>query len=416
MALKALIAKYSGIIAEGRYVLLLNITDKVFSFVIMLLLARTFSTEIFGTIVTLFTLAAVFITIFDLGLPIYLQREVALEESKGSEIFSKIFSVSVLLFVLYFALSFIWLKVFYPEIPIQVFIIIAVMMYVSSLITLCNKALSGLNDFKSQFIAFTLPRVLICVGFIIGIYIIAFSVNALMAIMLTGMIINLIWVFFYLRRASIQFSFKHFSFKNTGSILKISLPLGLAVIFNFLYDKIDILLLSQLKGFTEVAYYNVGYGLFKAGTLAFSFLLVSGFTKVSALKRNKVDVTLFFNEYFKIILIICILVSLLLFFAAEPLIKLLYTDKFGDSVIVLKILAGGLIAVGLNNLSGTVINAMGYFKIVMYITLYALLLNVILNVLFIPQYGLLAPTVITLITEYFILVMEIIYLRKILRA
>lgn len=408
--------KYLSVFAESKYILLLNIADRAFSFGFMLILARHFSADTFGTIAALLTLSTIFITIFDLGLPLYLQREISAKNSESSVIFSKIFSISLLLFITYIVLSFGWLKIFYNEVSIILFAIIAVSIYISSLVTLCNKALSGINDFKNQFIAFIIPRILIIGGFVFGAYHSSLSENNLMLIMLAGFLINLIWIFIYLSKNRINFSFGHFSFKDSAYIIKLSLPLGLAVIFNLLYDKVDIILISELRNFAEVAYYNIGYGLFKAGTLSFSFLLVAGFTKVSSLNRNKVDITIFYNEYFKIILIICILVSAVLFFAAEPLVNLLYTEKFSDSVLVLKVLAFGMIAVGLNNLTGTVINAMGYFKIVMYITLYALILNVVLNIIFIPQYGILAPSVITLITEYFILIMEIIYLRKLLRA
>ncbi len=68
-----LIGKYFRVIKNSKYVLLINIADRLFSFVIFLLLARKFSPEDYGQIVTLFTLTTVFVTIFDLGLPIFLQ-------------------------------------------------------------------------------------------------------------------------------------------------------------------------------------------------------------------------------------------------------------------------------------------------------------------------------------------------------
>lgn len=414
--MKNILRSYFKVFSESRYVLLLNITDKLFSFVIMLLLARNFSTEAYGEIVTLITLTTIFITIFDLGLPIYLQRAVSLDSSKSSEAFSKVFSAGLLLFTFYFLFGFGYLKLFYSGVSVSLFLIIAVMMYSSSLVTLCNKALSGLNDFKHQFIAFITARILILAAFLTGLYFLSFSLNILMFSMLAGFLLNLVLILIYVKKACIRFSFSYFSFGSISSVIKLSIPLGLAVIFNFLYDKIDILLISNLLDFSEVAFYNVGYGLFKASTLSFSFLLVAGFTKVAALGRNKVDITLFFKEYYKIILIICILVSITLYFAAGPLIKLLYTDKFLSSVKVLQILSVGLIGMGLNNLTGITLNGMGYYKIVMYITLYGLVMNVILNVIFIPVYGIIAASVITVITEYFIFLTEYYYLRKILTS
>jgi O-antigen/teichoic acid export membrane protein len=289
------------------------------------------------------------------------------------------------------------------------------MTYISSLVNLCNKALSGLNNFKSQFIAFTLPRILILAVFIAGFYMFSAGLNALMLVMLIGFILNLVLIFAYLKKAGIIFSLNYFRLNNISAILKFSLPLGFTVIFNFLYDKIDVLLISIIRDYTEVAFYNVGYGLFKAAMLSFSFLLVSGFTEVSAISSDKPRVKLFFKQYAKIIIVICVIMSVLLFFLSDFITNLLYTEKFQSSAIVVRILSLGIIAVGLNNLTGIVINGMGYFKVVMYITLYGLVLNLVLNAVFIPRYGIIAASVVTLITEYFVFLTEYFYLKKILK-
>jgi O-antigen/teichoic acid export membrane protein len=123
----------------------------------------------------------------------------------------------------------------------------------------------------------------------------------------------------------------------------------------------------------------------------------------------------FFNEHFRIILTICIIVSIFLLAGADLIVNIFYTDKFQSSVIVLRILSFGIIAIGLNNLAGIVINSMGYFKVVMYITLYGLVLNFVLNIVFIPRYGMLAASVVTVITEHFVFFTEYYYLKKILR-
>jgi O-antigen/teichoic acid export membrane protein len=226
--------------------------------------------------------------------------------------------------------------------------------------------------------------------------------------------LNLILAIRYLLKNNIGLSFKGFSVSGIKKMVSVSIPLGLAVIFNFLYDKIDILLISKLLDYNEAAFYSIAYGLFKASALGFSFLLVSGFTKIAELDRDTGKIKDFFNEHAKIISAICMIISIILFFFADLIIDTIYTGKFYDSIPVLKILSVGILAMGLNNLTGIILNGMGYFKIVMYITLYALIMNVALNVLFIPLYGITAAAVLTVITEYFILILEWIYMKKLL--
>lgn len=409
-------SKYFGILSKSRYILLLNITDRVFSFVIMLFFARTFLPEMYGQLVTLFTFSIVFVSIVDLGIPIYLQRETAMKPESGSEVFSITFTAGVILFCLYFVSAGIAEKIIYPEVSFYMFALIALMIYISSLVTLCNKALSGIRNFKSQFIAFLIPRILIITAFTAGIYVFSLGMNPLLIIMLSGFALNLLIVLFYLNRSGIKYSVRYFSIPKIRVILGASIPLGLTVIFNLLYDKLDVLLISKMLGFTETAYYNVGYGLYKSTAIAFSFLLVSAFTEVSAFKKDKAALRRFLNEYSVLILSICFAGAVLLFFLSGFLINSLYTSKFTSSVIVLQVLVVGIAAMGMNNLTGIMLNGMGYYKVVMYITLYGLIFNVSLNALFIPVYGIIAASVVTVLTEYVIFFTEFYYLKKILKS
>lgn len=380
----------------------------------MLLLARNFPTEIYGQVVTLITLSMVLISIFDLGLPIYIQHEIAVNRLVASEIFSRVFMLGSLLIIVYFGVSSAIVLLLYPEIPYTLFIIISLMMYTSFLVTISNKALSGINEYKRQFTAFLLPRILITGLFFAGVYLFSFSLQILLMVMFAGIAVNLVITIIQLRKNQISISLKFFNAAGVKKILAISLPLGIAVVFNLLYDKIDLLLISKLRGFDEAAFYSIAYGLFKSSSIAFSFLLVSGFTRVAELNREPSAVRQFLFEHAKLISIICIIITIILFIFPELIITVFYTGKFEDSVNILRLLSIGIIAMGLNNLTGIILNGMGYFKIVMFITLYAFIMNVILNAVLIPKYGIAASAVLTVFTEFFILVIEWYYLKKIL--
>lgn len=412
------IGKYFGnfkVVKDGKYVLLINIADRTFSFVIFLLLARNFAPGEYGEVITLFTLATVFVTIFDFGLSLFLQRETAFNVYRAGELFSKVFTISLILFVVYLPALFGFASVFYPDIPAGLIIIVAVAMYESSFISICNKSLSGINNFKSQYNALWVSRLYILLFFIAGLFFLHFDLDSLVAIMLIGFFLNLVLLFRFLNKNDIHYTLRHFSFIEAKAILKLSIPLGLAVLFNFMYDKIDVLLISKLKDFSEVAYYNVGYGVFKSAMMSYSFMLAVGFTRVSKLSRNKRAVRLFFEKYFTVVLSISGTVSILLYFSSNWLIKFIYSVKFIPSIPVLQILSAGLIGAALNNLTGIILNGIGLFKAVMYITLFGLIVNIILNLAFIPTYGVLAAATVTVFTEYFIFFFELYYILKILK-
>lgn len=408
------LSKYFRAINDGKYVLLINIIDRLYSFIIFLLLAREFSPENFGEITALFTLTTVFITIFDLGLPIFLQRETAEFNPRATEIFSKVFTISLLVFVIYFAFVIGFTLLFYKNISVYLAAIIAFIMFESSLVNICSRSLSGITDFISQYKALWISRLYIVLFFFAGIYYFNFDIYSLMFVILIGFFLNLVLLFRYLYKNNINYSPGHFSLLETKAILKFSIPLGLAVLFNFMYDKIDVLLISKLRDFSDVAYYNVGYGLFKASMMSYSFILAAGFTRVSSISRNKRAVMLFFKKYFIVVLIISAGTACILFGISGWAVKLIYTSKFYSSIIVVQILSAAVVGNALNNLTGIILNGIGLFKAVMYITLFGLIINVMLNIVFIPVYGILAASVITVITEYFIFFFELYYVLKVL--
>jgi len=410
------IKKYKSLITGSKYIFLLNLSDKLFSFVIMLLLARNYPPEIYGQIVTLIALSMVFAAVFDLGLPIFIQREIAESLVNVSAVFSRVFTLGSIMILFYYTANILALKLLYPDIPYTLFTVISVMIYISFLVNVANKALVGLSEYRNQFFAFVLPRVLIVIFFIGGIFYLTLSASTLLAIMLVGLALNLLLALLYLHKKNIRISFSFFTLNGVLKIIGVSIPLGLAVVFNFLYDKLDLLLISKLIDYESAAYYSIAYGLFKSASITFSFLLVSGFTKVAELKRDPAPIMLFLKEHAQLISFICIIGTLILFFLSEYIVGILYSGKFSESAFILQILSAALLAMGLNNLTGVILNGMGYFKVVMYITLYALIMNVVLNIMFIPLYGIKAAAFMTVITEYFILIIEWVYLKKILNS
>jgi O-antigen/teichoic acid export membrane protein len=199
------------------------------------------------------------------------------------------------------------------------------------------------------------------------------------------------------------------------TVLKLSFPLGMAVIFNYMYDKIDILLISKLTDYSQVGFYNIGYGIYKASSFAFSFLLVSGLTRVSYLSRRKTAIKLFFGKYAGSFLLIGIVITVLLFTFSDLLVQIVYTEKFMPSALILKIVSFAVIGLALNNLTGVMLNGLGLYRENMYVTFTGLVFNVILNFIFIPVYGIIAAAVISILTEYFIFLGDYFFIKQYLK-
>jgi O-antigen/teichoic acid export membrane protein len=403
---------YLKLFSDSKYLLVLNITERLFFFAIFLIFARKFSVESYGQLVTLFTLSTVFITLFHFGFPIYLQREVAISGDNPSRLLSHIISLNIIIFFFYFILTFIYYKLFYGSISFLLYFVAIIPIYIYSNINILNSVFSGMQKYKEQFVLLLNSRIITILVFLFSAIFLGSSLEILVVIYSLGFLYHTILLISNMGKLGVELTISY-NIKDISNLIKLSLPLGMAMIFNFLYDKIDILLISKLTDFSQVGYYNIGYGIFKASSIAFSFLLVSGLTRVSYLSRRKNAVRIFFKKYSLNLLVIAIILNIILFFTSDFVIKFIYTDKFLNSILILKILSFAVTGLVLNNLTGVVLNGLGLFRENLYVTFTGLIINIILNIIFIPVYGIVGAAVISLITEYIIFIGDYYFIRKI---
>ena len=407
--IKEKIKKVISVLSESKYVFFYNVFDRLFFFVFFVMIARKYEISQYGELITVFTLGSVMATIFDLGISYHLQREISRDTSNKNKYFNTAFILNVLLFVPYIIISFLLYKLLYNDL-FSVFLAIIVINFVISQTNICNKALSGIKSFKSQFLASFIPKIIFLIALIILVNNFNLSILKLLEILLAALTINLFLSVSYCKKEGLKILWKTLELKEYKKYLLLSFPLGAAIIINLLYDRIDLLLVSKLTNFTESGIYNAGYSIFKASALGFSFILNKGFTEFSEIKNNRVLFRHFILKYSKIILVICIILNLILFLLPDILVMFFYSTKFESSGFILKILSFSLIGMGLNNLFGTALNGNGNYKTVMYITLSALLINILLNLIYIPIYGIKAAAIITVITEWLIFAGEFTYL------
>ena len=157
---------YLKIFRYSKYIILFNIIERLFSFIIFLSFARTYSVDLYGEIITAFTFATIIITLFDFGFPILLQREISISGKDSSETFDYILYLNVLILFVYIALILIFYWLFYSYISFKIVFFISVFVYIYSLINIFSASLSGINIFKKRFYYLLISRFLILMLFL----------------------------------------------------------------------------------------------------------------------------------------------------------------------------------------------------------------------------------------------------------
>ncbi len=197
-------------------------------------------------------------------------------------------------------------------------------------------------------------------------------------------------------------------------VLRLCLPYGLRAYFGslfvFLVLKLDILLVTYLRGATETGYYAVAVGL---ADLLLMFPTVVGtilFPKLSA--APDLDTRWQRVRQVLAVMVPATLVGLLAtYVVAAPLIRLAYGAAFDPSAAAVGWLLPGVACYAINNILMNFLASCGMPLVVVYSPLIALLVNVAANLALIPRFGFVGAAMSSSLAYALMLAMSLLYIR-----
>lgn len=188
-----------------------------------------------------------------------------------------------------------------------------------------------------------------------------------------------------------------FSIKIPRELFLASLPLAAMLIFNLIYFKIDAVILSFYKPSAEVGVYGLSYRIFEFLIALPLFLSNSLYPELVKKVDKKSEFLLLIHKYRNIFL----LFSLVFLFASwglSPLLGLINKD-FTSAILPFRILALSLPFFFVTNLYQWALVTVKEQKFLMFVYFLNALINIALNLVFIPRYSYLASATITGLCE-----------------
>lgn len=176
-----------------------------------------------------------------------------------------------------------------------------------------------------------------------------------------------------------------------------SLPIGLMLIFNLIYFRADIFLLSLMSSTKSVGVYGLSYKFFDFIIAVPLFMSNSIYPVLIKYKNEEESFRKLVNKYF-LIFISSSFVFVLLFWFASPLFSLIGKD-FSESIIPFRILLLSIPFFFLTSFFQWILITKGRQNFLMFLYFALLVLNIVLNILFIPQYSYIASAWITVVCE-----------------
>nr|WP_291466508.1 flippase [Desulfobacula sp.] len=210
-----------------------------------------------------------------------------------------------------------------------------------------------------------------------------------------------IWVILYKKKINLfQNSGLAFKKEKIISILKEAFPLALVSGLGIIYYRIDSVMIAGYRQISDVGIYSGAYMVIEGIMLLVRVIMAATFSRLS--QYGKLPDIKFYALYKKLLVLLIILSLILcsiMYVAGEFVFDLFLGKEYQSSVSVFYILLLSVIALYPGTMVTQALIAIDKQKIYMYIALTCTIVNILLNFVLIPQYGIQGAAWATVITD-----------------
>jgi len=400
------IAKNTGVLLASQVV------SYILGFFFIMYTARYLGAGGFGMLSFALAFTGIFGVFADLGLRQLTVREVARDKSLAGKYLGNIAVMKVILVIVTFGLIALFINLLgYPEQTIKVVYLVALSIIFSGFSGTFYSIFQAYEKMEYQSLGQILSSVLMLAG-------------ALFAISEGSSVVGFASIYFLVSAVVLGYSFVVCAWKfvlpklevDLGfwkPTMKAALPFGLSGIFVVIYFYIDSVMLSLMQGEEVVGWYNAAYRF----VYVLLFIPAAYFSSIYPImsrfyKTSKDSMRFSYEKSLKYILIIAFPIAIGVTFFADKIILLIFKEEFAPSIPALQILVWAVFFSYLAHATVYTLNSINRQMIYTKITFLAMMLNVVLNLIFIPLLSFVGASLATLFTEFIGFSLMFYYLKR----
>lgn len=401
-----------------------QIIGKIFSLSITILttliVTRFYGREGYGAFSLMQNWPAIFFIIIDFGINAIATRELSKDFSKANSLIGNILLIRIILSVFFTLILAIGLT-FFPYDANLIFGIRLglIIILTQALFTTTNIIFQVKLRYDYSTIGYVSGYIFILVSVLIF-SLLKFDVSWVNFSYVIGGFITFFINYKFLQKLGVSPDLT-FDLKMCKNLLIESLPLGIMFIFSQINFRSDALLLSVLEvpqkyglnNTESVAVYSLPYKIFDVALVIPTFFMNSVYpVLVQHMEIGKEKIKATFLRSIKFLIFSGLLAGFIGFIFSPLAINFLGGNEFNQSILILQILVSGLVLYYLTQPLAWLIVTLGKQRYLPYIYFISTVINVGLNLYFIPKYSFYASAVITHISEFAILILLILSAHK----
>ena len=388
-------------IARNTLVLLVGqIINILLTYFYTIYTARYLGAEGFGILSFAIAFTGISCLLADLGLSVLITKEVSRNNLLAGKYVGNILAIKIILAIITLGFTVITINFLgYPFKTVLVVYLITFSTIFSSFTSFFNSIYQAFQKMEYISVSTILHSVLMFTGTVIAISksldIIFFaSIYFLVNLIIFGYsLCTCIWKFL-IPKIEVDLSF----WKN---LIKDSIPFWMTSVFVIIYFRMDIIMLSIMKGEEVVGWYAASYRLIDGLSVipgVFISVIFPIFSKYYVDSKSSLEIA--FRKSLKFITLIAIPIGIGTTILSNEIIMFIYGNGYVPSASALKILIWASVLSFINMTPSTLLNTTNKQKTLMIFTFIGAILNMVLNYLLIPSFSYKGAGIATVITEF----------------
>lgn len=387
-------------IAKNTVVLVAaNMISMAMGFIINIYMARYLSEDNFGMIFAAINLATLFTLFTDLGVSTFLTIQLSRDGKVLKEYLNNALSIKLgLAGLAYIGIILVAFLSQPSGTELIVIFIIGLYIMLTTLSSIFQSVFQASHAMEHIAITQLLNPVILLIGtfYVIanGMDVVAFALIYL----LSGFAIllyNLIMIVLFYHKPLPAFNTKLWKMMVLGG-----LPLSLSALFSFIYFRIDVQLIKYMLGDVAVGNYGAAFKVIDAVVCIPAMYTMAVFPVISYyFHKNSPNLQVLTEKSLKYLLILGVPICIGSWLCAGQIIQLMYLDKYVEAVPVLQGLSLGMLLMFISYMGTTILTATNLQKTFMVINAFCAAVNIALNLLVIPVYGIAGSAYTMVITQ-----------------
>ena len=376
-----------------------ELIGQVFSFFLILYIARYLGDVGLGKYSFAYAFAGLFFMLADMGLFGLSVRNIAHDKKETSRYVNNVASLKFILGLLSLALT--MFALFFTDNSNEMWLIV-LLAGTATFFTTYNKtyviAFRAYEKMEYEAIVRIIERIIVS---LVGIYCLVMGYGLIgVNLAIIGSYFTTLIMFYFISSAKIVRIGFSFDFEFWKFLIRESIPFWLIGVFEFIYFRIDTVMLSVMKDYAVTGWYSAAYRIIEVLMKIPVMISAALFPTMARLHAESVkSLQVLYQKVTKYLWLLAFPVATGGIILSKEIIGLIYKEQFNNSVLALQILMLAMLFIFVNYFIGNLLMAINLAKVFMISTGICALFNVLINLALIPYFSYAGAAWATVMTE-----------------